>query len=305
MSYEYDFAIDLDSQNLAALKRKKKKLNELLDKYGESREAIDQHSTPEDWMEYQFAQGDQYINEILEERRLKRTQNAFPQTPFPSLAQGNPNYTTPTNLPETEEYNTLAKNKWRKEKRNILLERARNTINEFEGITNYFYLDSKGNISTARGENADDYNVFMELPSLKENRLANNTEKNAAYHTLKKRQREGYYGTNHPAKDYENLTPLRISKETIDKLTNKHLENDIQSLQKTFPEFDDFPLPLQEVLTDTHYNTGNINHSNWPNLHRGIKNKDLSAIANNIHRKDVQPKRNDWALEKIKSISSW
>jgi len=103
MSYEYDFAIDLDSQNLAALKRKKKKLNELLDKYGESREAIDQHSTPEDWMEYQFAQGDQYINEILEERRLKRAQNAFPQTPFPSLTQENPNYTTPTNLPETEE----------------------------------------------------------------------------------------------------------------------------------------------------------------------------------------------------------
>lgn len=83
------------------------------------------------------------------------------------------------------------------------------------------------------------------------------------------------------------------------------MEKDIQNLQKTFPEFDDFPLPLQEVLIDIHYNIGNINHSNWPNLHRGIKNKDLSAIANNIHRKDVQPKRNDWALEKIKSISSW
>jgi len=47
--YAYNFALDLDGQNLSALQRKKKKLNELLDKYGESREAIDQHSTPEDW----------------------------------------------------------------------------------------------------------------------------------------------------------------------------------------------------------------------------------------------------------------
>ena len=108
--YDYNFALDLDGQNLSALQRKKKKLNELLDKYGESRESIDQHSSPEDWMEYQFAQGDQYINEILEERRLKRAQNTFPQTPFPSMAQENPNYTTPTNLPETKESEDNSKN---------------------------------------------------------------------------------------------------------------------------------------------------------------------------------------------------
>jgi len=70
--YDYNFALDLDGQNLSELQRKKKKLNELLDKYGESREAIDQHSSPEDWMEYQFAQGDQYLDEILEERQKIR-----------------------------------------------------------------------------------------------------------------------------------------------------------------------------------------------------------------------------------------
>ena len=281
--------------------RHKRKLNELMDKYGESTRAISENSTLKDFFEYQFAQPDRYFNEVLEERKRNRAQSSFPQTPFPTALRSNPNYTIPQNPPRTSEENNLDS----KTKKVILLERARNTINKFEGTTNHFYLDTLGTISIANGKNADDYNVFMRLPLLKGDRSATDIEKNAAYHTLKKKQQEGFYGSDYPAEVYKKLTPLKISKENIDKLTNEHLENDINSLQKTFPEFDNFPLPLQEVLTDIHYNTGNVSHSNWPNLHRGIKNKDLSLIANNIHRKDVQPERNDWALERIKSITSW
>ena len=192
-----------------------------------------------------------------------------------------------------------------REKRNMLLERARNTINKFEGKTDYFYLDTKGNISTAQGANVDNYDAFMGLDSYIGNRLSNVSEREATYNLLKNKKRKGEYGQSYKAKYYEDLSPLRIKQETIDRLLNTHLENDINSLQKTFPEFDDFPLPLQEVLTDIHYNTGNVSQTNWPNLHQGIKTKNLSLIAKHVHRKDVQKERNDWALKRIKSISKW
>ena len=296
--YALDFASKLFRDDETIKQRNKLKINELLNKYGESREAITQNANLADSIDYMFAHGDMLIDEVLEERRLARTQSSFPQTPYPYMARTNPNYVLPNNISETE-------NPIIKEKRDILLERAKNTINNFEGITDYFYLDSVGNVTTARGANVDDYDTFMKLNILKGNRLANNAEKNYAYNLLQKQKRKGNYGLNYPATYYKNLTPLRISLTTVDELTNKHLAKAIHGLQKTFAEFDDFPLPLQEVLTDIYYNTGNVSSLNWPNLHQGIKNKDLSLIADNVHRKDVQKPRNDWALERIRSIGYW
>lgn len=34
------------------------------------------------------------------------------------------------------------------------------------------------------------------------------------------------------------------------------------------------------------YNTGGLNKQNWPKLYNAINNRDVSGIADNVHRKD-------------------
>lgn len=63
----YDYAADMAEQSLLTKKRNKKKLNDLLDKYG-SKEDIEQNADLKDSFEYMFADGDELIDEVLEER---------------------------------------------------------------------------------------------------------------------------------------------------------------------------------------------------------------------------------------------
>ncbi len=122
---------------------------------------------------------------------------------------------------------------------------------------------------------------------------------------LKKLKKRGEYGQRYGAKWYEKKTPLRISKETSDKLLNEHLEKDLIGLRKTFANFDSFPEELQDVLLDIHYNVGNVSNEKWPKLHDGIKNRNLEKILKNVHRKDIPESRNLWAENKIRAIKKW
>ena len=109
------------------------------------------------------------------------------------------------------------------------------------------------------------------------------------------------YGANY----YKDKADLKIKQEDIDRYLNEHLERNIKQLQKTFPEFEDFPQGLQEVLIDICYNTGNVNSDKWPNLHKAIKERDLPGIQKNVHRKDVSEDRNKRIENKIKAITEW
>jgi hypothetical protein len=84
-----------------------------------------------------------------------------------------------------------------------------------------------------------------------------------------------------------------------------HLTNDLSYLRSEFSDFDSFPIQLKEVLMDLQYNTGSLNQRKWPSLYQAIQNRDLEGIAQNVHRKDVGFKRNDWAEKAIRSIVSW
>lgn len=50
------------------------------------------------------------------------------------------------------------------------------------------------------------------------------------------------------------------------------------------------------------YNTGGLNKQNRPKLYNAINNRDVNGIADNVHRKDVSWKRNDWAEKMARSI---
>jgi len=60
----YDLVSDLMTTDPSTVKRNKKKINELLNKYG-SREAILQSADLADSINYDFAHGDELIDDVL------------------------------------------------------------------------------------------------------------------------------------------------------------------------------------------------------------------------------------------------
>lgn len=185
------------------------------------------------------------------------------------------------------------------------MENTRKHLIEEEGIKKHGYLDTKGYITTAVGKNIDNYNDFSDISWLKDGRPATKQEKDNEYNIYQQLKQKKEFGQKYPAEYYKNKTSLRISDDAINKLLDKHLQDDLDNLRKNFPEFDEFPSELQEVLLDIKYNVGNVDKENWPNLHKGIKSKNLSFIEQHVNRKDVPERRNLWAKKKIKSIKKW
>ena len=61
-------------------------------------------------MEYLFAQGDKYLDEVIQERAMTRYHAQFPQTPIPLKSLQDSEYKISKNLPETENENAFANN---------------------------------------------------------------------------------------------------------------------------------------------------------------------------------------------------
>lgn len=111
-----------------------------------------------------------------------------------------------------------------------------------------------------------------------------------------------YVNRNMKAKFFKDKTNIRISDAEARGLAQNHMNNDLAHVRGEFSDFDNFPLPLKEVLLDIQYNTGNLNQPNWPNLYNAIQNRNINGIIDNVNRKDVQQKRNDWAKKMARSI---
>lgn len=252
---------------------REKKMRELMDKYGDTREAIENKCTNKEWYEYLFAGSDEML------AKMKR-----------------------------EPIRNNAPDKAAIEKRHeILLQKAKEHLrsSRAEGNTTNIYLDIYGNITIGAGKMVNDKKTFMALDLRKGNRAATYAEKEAAYNTFDKLSQSGEFGHDLGAEHYEIYSPLRITSQTSEELLDKHVRNDIARLSKGMPEFDSLPLPLQEVLVDIRYNSGAITEDRWPNLRKAIRAKDLSAIIKEINRKGISLKRNAWVREKIRSITDW
>lgn len=98
----YDYAADMAEQSLLTKKRNKKKLNDLLDKYG-SKEGIEQNATPKDSFEYMFANGDELIDEVLEERQKNQQQSDSLQTLYHLEKRETQDDILSTNIPKIKD----------------------------------------------------------------------------------------------------------------------------------------------------------------------------------------------------------
>ena len=180
-------------------------------------------------------------------------------------------------------------------------------IKQFERVVAHPYLDTKGNITIGGGANVHDWNVFKNLNVTVDGIPATEAQKWEAYNRMRQLSEEkdtdgNYVNRNLKAKTFENKTNIRISDSEARNLAQNHMNNDLAHLRREFSDFDSFPLPLKEVLLDIQYNTGNLTQPNWPNLYRAIRSRDVDGIASNVHRRDVQQERNDWARDTALSI---
>jgi len=180
-------------------------------------------------------------------------------------------------------------------------------LKEQEGVKPHPYLDTKGLITIGGGANVNDWNVFKNLNVTVNGVPATEAQKQEAYNRMRRLSDEkdvngNYVNRNLKAKAFENKTNIRISDAEARGLAQNHMNNDLAHLREEFSDFDNFPLPLKEVLLDIQYNTGNLNQQNWPNLYRAIRNRDVSGIVSNVHRRDVAQRRNNWTRDTARSI---
>ena len=136
-----------------------------------------------------------------------------------------------------------------------LYKRMWNNIKEFEDVTSYPYLDTKGKITIGAGANVDDWNIFKKLNLTADGIPATEAQKWKAYNHMWQLSEEtdengNYVNHNKLAKTFESETNLRLSEQDTYNMAKKHMMYDLSHLRQEFSDFDDFPIELKEVLLD-------------------------------------------------------
>ena len=198
-----------------------------------------------------------------------------------------------------------------------LMSRMTPVLYQMEEPKNHIYIDTTWNKTSGIGANVNDWNTFKNINWKINGKSASEAEKRTAFDVYQKEIDTGLQNkdingnvikNNKKADAYKNYSQLRLNNEEMDKLLKQHLQEDIKYLQTEFENFDSFPPELQNVLLDIKFNTGNVSIKKWPKLRKAIADKNLfgdEGILTNVHRKDVDLKRNKWSEQQIRNIKSW
>ena len=187
-------------------------------------------------------------------------------------------------------------------------------IKKYEGVVEHPYLDTKGLITAGSGANIDSWDNFRKINFTVNGVPATEAEKLAAFSTMRDLSQDTDINGKHKnwgrfADTLKKDTNVRISDEYARSLAQDHMTNDLAHVRREFADFDTFPQPLKEVLLDIQYNVkGGLNEQKWPSLYKAIRERNINGengIVANVHRKDVQQERNDWARCLAASITPW
>ena len=187
-------------------------------------------------------------------------------------------------------------------------------IKKYEDVIQHPYLDTKGLITVGGGANINSWDDFRKINFTVNGVPATEAEKLAAFGIMRNLSNERDAQGNPTnwdtkAKKFKDYTNVRISDEYARSLAQDHMTNDLAHVRREFADFDTFPQPLKEVLLDIQYNVkGGLNEQKWPSLYKAIRERNINGengIVANVHRKDVQQERNDWARRMAASIIPW
>ena len=215
-------------------------------------------------------------------------------------------------------------------------ETLREQIKKAEGERENFYVCSAGKITIGIGNNVhDSESKFLKLKLLDTNGKELDTDaKKDLYKGMitlveednkkegkKLRTASGIKNTIPSAelkkistdnlKKYD-LENIHITKESMNKDLNTHLQDSIEELKIKFPKYDTYPAGAQKALLDMQYNIGgsfaekhNIKGKDkWPNLFGAVEKGNWAEAAKQCNRRQLGNKlggRNDttkkWFLE--------
>ena len=198
-----------------------------------------------------------------------------------------------------------------REKYNELIKAYWSHLSENEGYKRYAYLDTEGQITTGMGLYIPDEKSFTSLPWQYQGKEATFEQKVAEYQRLDAFQKSGQFGKNYGSEYYwvKPEQKLTLSEHFIIDKAIEHLEWDLEQLETKFPEFENYPMSLQVVLLDMQYNMGgNFSAEKWPSFYEGLRNKDITKMAEQSHRYQVGEDRNNWTrntLLNIPLVNGW
>ena len=279
--------------------------NNQIDSYGVDHSGF----TTQDEVAYQFAR-EEKENALLEQMKKQGITSNFPQygTNFWGKSDNNYGFGMTNISQNIENKNNTVNQNPNYISDDELYKRMWNNIKEYEDVIQHPYLDTKGYITTGGGANINNLNDFMKVNFTVNGNPATDAQKLVGYNILNNMSKEmdsngNYLYANNKAEFFKDKTNLQLSEQDAYNMAQNHMKNDLAHVRNQFSDFDTFPIQLKEVLLDIQYNVkGGLNQQNWPKLYEAIANRDINGIANNVHRKDVQQSRNDWAKIMIGSI---
>ena len=181
-----------------------------------------------------------------------------------------------------------------------LIKRNIPEIKKHEGVKDFPYKDTKGIVTVGGGLNVDNFDKYTSLDWVNKNtgQGATPDEIKMDYEVIKNMP-----SGNYQANFYEKYTVSRLSDAQINKQMTNHLKSDLAQIRRAVPNFDKLPTGVQDAVIDIQYNTGHI--EKFPKMIQAIQDKNIRSVAEESHRKDVSPERNQDMIQKILQIIDW
>jgi GH24 family phage-related lysozyme (muramidase) len=166
----------------------------------------------------------------------------------------------------------------------------KNSIERYEGRVRHLYLDSRGFVTVGVGHLLTSIEKAQELAFVTGSGELATTEMIAEEYKLIAVQE-----ANRLPGFYQSVAQLRLSDNTIDQLTEKHIDSFYAELKTIYSEFDSFPTESKLALFDMIFNLGMTKlRKKWPKLNGCIAAKDWAAAAENCRRRGIADERNDY-----------
>jgi GH24 family phage-related lysozyme (muramidase) len=161
---------------------------------------------------------------------------------------------------------------------------------QFEGSVNHMYLDSVGAVTIGVGRMLPDSAAAAELDLVRngDDAPAGAQEKIDEFATVLGKTRGKL------ASYYKQYTTLHLIEATIDALLTEDLTRFVGRLAARLPEYDSYPVSVQEALLDMVFNLGETGlMDKFPKFIAAIQRKDWKAAADQCNRVGIAGSRND------------
>lgn len=296
---------------------KKQTLHRLLDKYHNDPDEVERLSTIAEDIDFKFSR--QYLDEVLRERAAGRLSlSAQPAEMRLSAAPGR-RYAANAYAGTQSDARPSADSPYVYDEDRFVNTTMRPHIKEYEGITDYIYLDTSALKTIGAGANIDaapeKLNWLYEDPQTRKRRQLD--KNNAADLALMKNEIAKIDKLKSApikkADAYEQESQLRLSAETVEQMYQSRLRGAIDDVRniirrynntpgkrRKIPDFEKLPLNLQIVLVDMAYNLGlkrfdyiqteerlkdnSIKMHGYPQFWDAVANRDINEMVEQSSR---------------------